>query len=33
MLAVLKILKFDNFDSKAGLSYLNGFIVLIASYQ
>ena len=33
MLAVFKNLKFDNFDSKACLSCLNGFIVLIASYQ
>ena len=29
----LKILKFDNFDSKARLSFLNGFMVLIALYQ
>ena len=29
----LKILKFDNFDSKARLSCLNGFMVLIVSYQ
>ena len=33
MLAVVEILKFDNFDSKAHLSSLNGFMVLIASYQ
>ena len=31
MLAFLKILKFDNFDSKTRLSCLNGFMVLIAS--
>ena len=33
MLAVFKILKFDNFNSKACLSCLNGFMMLIASYQ
>ena len=29
----LAVLKFDNFDSKGHLSYLNGFMVLIPSYQ
>ena len=31
MLAVLEIFKFDNFESKARLSFLSGFMVLIAS--
>ena len=30
---MLAVLKFDNFDSKARLSCLNGFMVLIALYQ
>ena len=33
MLAVFEILKLDNFNSKGPLSCLNGFMVLIASYQ
>ena len=33
MLVVFKKFKFDNFDSKACLSFLNGFMMLIASYQ
>ena len=33
LLAVYKILKFDNFNCKACLGCLNGFMVPIASYQ
>ena len=33
ILAIYKILKFDNFNSKARLGCLNGFMVPIASYQ
>ena len=33
ILAVFENLKFDNFDSKAHLSCLNGFMVLITLYQ